>query len=300
MLLRRLLQVAFALALVVVGASATLRLAANGIGCEPWPACYGRAATAEAANQTAAARALRLAHRIAASAFAVVALAVVAAGWRGWSRPARSAAVALIVVTVALAWIGRHTPSPLPAVTLVNLLGGFALLALLAFLLACRVDAGNGWAGTAAGAGLLALLAAVALQSAGGALISARSAGGDCASGCGALWSPGSAALAHPLVPGTAAELVGPRAGEVLHLLHRLAGLALMLVAIPAVRALAGGSARAVPVMFAAGATGGLGFVLASPQPSLPVAAAHALAAGLLCAALGAALGRRAESSRKP
>ncbi len=265
LLLRRLLQLAFGLALVVVGASATLRLAANGIGCEHWPACYGQAATAEAANRTAAARSLRLAHRLAASAFAVVALALVVVGWRGWKRPARIAGAALIVVTVELAWIGRHTPSALPAVTLVNLLGGFALLALLAF----------------------------------GALISARSAGGACAYGCGLLWLPGSAALAHPLLPGTSMDLAGPRAGEVLHGLHRLAGLALMLLAFPAVQLLVGDrGGRALPVMLAAGATGGLGFLLASPAPMLPVAAAHALAAGLLCAALGAALGRRTESSR--
>lgn len=298
MLLRRLLQLAFALALVVVGASATLRLAANGIGCEPWPSCYGQAATAEVANQTAWVRALRLSHRIAASAFAVVALAVVGVGWRRWSRPARTAAVALIAVTVVLAWIGRHTPSLLPAVTLVNLLGGFALLALLAFLLASRSETGIAGVGAALSAGLLALLAVVAMQSAGGALISARSAGNACVAGCGLSWLPGSATLAQPLLPGTAAELVGPRAGEMLHMLHRLAGLALMLVAIPAAQLLAVGG-RAVPVMLAAAATGGLGFLLAAAEPALPVAAAHALAAGSLCATLGAALGWRAESSRK-
>ena len=94
MLLRRLLQLAFALALVVVGASATLRLAANGIGCEPWPACYGGADTAAAANATPLARALRLSHRIAASAFALVALAAVALGWRRWASGQRIAGAA--------------------------------------------------------------------------------------------------------------------------------------------------------------------------------------------------------------
>jgi len=290
MTVRRLLQLALALALVVVGASAALRLAANGIGCSPWPSCYGRTATAEAANQTAVARVLRLAHRIAASAFAVVALVVVAIGWRGWDRRARAAAAALLVVTVVLAWVGRHTPSPLPAVTLVNLLGGFALLALLAFLLAAG-SAASGVVG-ATSAGLVALLAAVALQSAGGALISARHAGAACASSCGSPWSPGSVALANPMRPGTAVEVVGPRGGEVMHALHRTTGLVLMLAAIVAVLALVrGGAARAAAAVLAA-ATGGLGFVLASSEPALPVAAAHAMAAGLLCAALGAALAR--------
>ena len=166
MLLRRLLQLAFALALVVVGASATLRLAANGIGCEPWPACYGGADTAAAANATPLARALRLSHRIAASAFALVALAAVALGWRRWASGQRIAGAALLAATALLAWIGRHTPSPLPAVTLINLLGGFALLALLAYLLAARPPA----AAAAAPIGALAVLAvALALQAGSGA-----------------------------------------------------------------------------------------------------------------------------------
>jgi len=296
MLLRRLLQLAFALALVVVGASATLRLAANGIGCETWPACYGGADTAAAANATPLARALRLSHRIAASAFALVALAAVALGWRRWASGQRIAGAALLAATALLAWIGRHTPSPLPAVTLINLLGGFALLALLAYLLAARPPA----AAAAAPIGALAVLVvALALQAGSGALISARLAGADCASDCRTSWLPGAAALADPMLSGTAAEIVQPRAGQVLHLWHRLGGLALALTTLVAAFALLRRRRRRTATMVAAAATGALGFAAASADPALAAVAAHALAAGLLVASLGAAVAPGADLSEE-
>lgn len=293
MALSRLLQLAFALALVVVMASSTLRLAANGIGCEPWPSCYGLAATAEAANAAPLALALRVAHRIAASAFALAALAAVWVGWKQWGRPARTAGVLLLAVTIVLAWIGRYTPSPLPAVTLVNVLGGFALLALLAYLMRSTLVApiaGN----TAATAGLVALFVALALQAGGGALISARLAGDACASNCNQLWPPGAAALFDPLQAGRAAQLASAQAGQALHLLHRLGGLALMLATIVGGFALHRRAPRAaVAVMSAAATAGGLGFLVASFEPPLAAAALHAFAAGLLCASLGAACALR-------
>lgn len=299
MVLRRLLLLAFALALVVVGASATLRLSANGVGCAPWPSCYGRAETAEAANRAAGSRLLRIAHRIAASAFALVAVAAVVLGWRRWGRPARLAAAALLALTAVLAWVGRLTPSPVPAVTLVNLLGGFALLALLAYLLAWRDDA-QARPGVAARAGLIALLTAVAVQAALGALLSVRLAGAACVPECEASWLSGTALLLDPLRPGSAAELADRRAAGTLQSLHRMIGLALMVVAIPAAQAmLRRHGRRAAAAMVAAAATGGLGFLAASPAPALLSVALHALAAGLLCAVLGAALAG-SEAARRP
>jgi cytochrome c oxidase assembly protein subunit 15 len=297
MLLRRLLQLAFALALVVVGASATLRLAANGIGCEPWPACYGRAATAMAANARPLSRTLRLSHRIAASAFALVALAIVVVGWRQWAGGQRVAGAVLLAVTAVLAWIGRYTPSTLPAVTLVNLLGGFALLALLAYLLARSAGA----KAAAAGGGLIVLIVALALQSGGGALISARVAGDACAVDCSTSWLAGTGALANPVLPGAAAEVGPPRAAQALHFWHRLGGLVLTLATILAVFAqrhrIVGRAAA--PAMFGAAATCSLGFAVATDPPSLAAAASHAVAAGVLSAALAAAFAWRSEPTRE-
>jgi heme A synthase len=90
---RALLWLAFGLALVVVGASSGLRLAANGLGCEPWPTCYGSPAAAAVVKQSATAQAARLTHRIAASAFVIAVLGGVLLGWRAWSKPARAAAL---------------------------------------------------------------------------------------------------------------------------------------------------------------------------------------------------------------
>jgi len=45
--------------------------------------------------------------------------------------------VALVVLAGLLAWLGKYTPSMLPAVALGNLLGGMALLGLLAWLRQC-------------------------------------------------------------------------------------------------------------------------------------------------------------------
>jgi cytochrome c oxidase assembly protein subunit 15 len=304
MLLRRLLQLGFVLALVVVGASSTLRLSANGIGCSPWPACYGQPATATAVNAAPLARMLRLAHRIAASAFALLALVIVALGWRNWIRPARAVAILLLAVTAVLAAVGRYTPSPLPAVTLVNLLGGLALLALLAYLLAAEAPASRaaagGSRGAARGVGFAVLIAAFVLQSGIGALISARLAGDACASGCGTIWSPGAAVLADPLRPGTAADLMRAGAGQPLHALHRLGGVALTVIAVPAIFALLRRRPRAGAVaMLAVAATAGLGFIVASPAPALAASALHALAAGAVFATLGAALALRAAPSQE-
>jgi cytochrome c oxidase assembly protein subunit 15 len=291
-MLRALLQLAFVLALIVVGVSATLRLAANGIGCTPWPACYGEASTAAAANEQPATRWLRIAHRIAASAFALVALGVVAAGWRRWQRALRIAGIALLAVTGVLAWIGRHTPSPLPVVTLVNVLGGFALLALFAFLRAAMPvrSANSSGPATVPTLALVALLIALSLQAGSGALISARLAGDACASRCSQVWLPGAALIAHPFVPGAATDLL-PRGGQPLQLLHRFAGLALMLLCTIVAGVMVERRLRwAATVMLAAAMTAALGFAIASAAPALPIAVSHALAAGLLLAALAALL----------
>lgn len=292
----RLLPLAFVLAVIVVGASSALRLAANGLGCSPWPACYGQAATAEAANEQAPARALRIAHRIAASAFAVVAVVLVIAGWRRWPRPLRVAGVALLLVTAVLSVLGVLTPSPLPFVTLGNVLGGFALLGLLAYL-RCAAPGNNGARSLSAGATVLLLVLAV--QVAGGALISARLAGDACAAGCRQAWLPGAAALAHPWVAGSATELVHPaHGGQPLQLLHRFGGLALAIASLLAAFAWRGRQAR-VAVAIAAAATATLGFVVATAEPSLAAAVLHALAAAMLVAALAALLARPAARSQE-
>ena len=138
--LRRLAWVCAALVLAITTLSATMRLTKAGIGCTPWPQCYGlaQAVAPEAPDPLAAVRA---AHRVLAVAALGVVLALLALGLKGrprW-RQASAEAGALLAVTLFLAVLGPFSArSVLPAVALGNLLGGFAMLALCVRLAARR------------------------------------------------------------------------------------------------------------------------------------------------------------------
>ena len=124
--------VALALTLVVVAASAYLRLVQEGVRCEVATDCVAqRQAIAEARGTFFA----RSAHRLAASGVSLAVLAMVVIAWRQrgpQALPRRWATLALTLV-VGLALLGIATPgSTLPAIKLGNLLGGYALLACLA------------------------------------------------------------------------------------------------------------------------------------------------------------------------
>ena len=292
-LARPLLWLAFVLALVVIGASSSLRLAADGVGCEPWPACYGRAPAGKAVPPSPAERTVRLVHRIAASAFALTVLVAVALGWRRWSLPARRAGVLLLGVTALLSVVGRFTPSGLPAVTLVNVIGGITLMGGTAYLLASDA-AGDAAAGPRARWLLYALTLLVALQAASGATISVRAAGAACERGCAAQWPAGGHRLWDPLQSGSANEIApGSRAGETLHAVHRLLAIFVIVAAAAAAAAaaLAAHGTQAWQRLLAALAAcvvSGLG--LAVLDGALGPVVLHALAAGLLVAGIGAVM----------
>jgi cytochrome c oxidase assembly protein subunit 15 len=268
----RLLAATLLLALVVVGASSFLRLAGNGLGCEPWPRCYGTEAAAQRANDSAVVQGMRLSHRVAATLFLVVASVLVWKGWRRWPVAHRSAGVLLLAVTLLLAGIGLITPSPWPWVTWINLLGGFTLVALL-LLLAAPHDSPwrvSRWFGV--------LLVLLVLQALAGATISVRLAGAACANGCATAIGGDWLALFNPVRAGSAIEVARNPSGSTLHALHRLGGL---LLAIAAIVAGAAGGHRMRNVALAAGAVLGFGFwLLEGGGPA--VGAAHALAAALL------------------
>lgn len=275
-----LLRVLLALALVILASSSHLRLSADGLDCEPWPLCYGTEQTAQLANATATATALRIAHRVAAPAFALLLAAWVALAWRALQRPQRWVAALLIGATAMLAWVGTKMPSPLPWITLANVLGGFALVALVVALL----DPGGDAAATMTGGqriAVAAVLTALALQVASGVLISVRGAGAACAVACTYLWVPGLAQAFDPSTPGTAIELTrNTAAGQPLQALHRLGG---MLIALAAV----GGGVMAVKgrrgslIVAAAATTALLGFAVAAHDGPVIAVVAHALSAAL-------------------
>jgi cytochrome c oxidase assembly protein subunit 15 len=138
--IRPLVSIALALVLVVTLSSAFIRLSQSGLPCRDWPACYGAQAgtAAVALSEESPVFFARVLHRIAASVAGLLFLAIAALGWRRWRGDSRrAAAMALVVLAGLLAWLGKYTPSTLPAVMLGNLLGGMALLGLLAWLRQC-------------------------------------------------------------------------------------------------------------------------------------------------------------------
>lgn len=291
--LRPLLLAATLLALVILGSSATLRLAANGIGCSPWPGCYGLADTASAVQGTSLIKALRLTHRLTASTFALLALAIVLLGWRGWPKSSRLVAVTMLLVTGVLAWVGLHTPSPLPAVTVINVLGGLALVGLSTALLYSLMPAAAPAASPFLRRALWAVLALLALQAAVGAMISARLAASACASGCEQLeWSAKVADLLNPMLIGRVEAVAAEStAGQTLHWLHRILGAALLVAASVMVYVLGAAAGTALRrLTWVVATTFAVGVASAVFDGQLLVTIVHALLAGLGAAALGITL----------
>ena len=304
-LVRLLATVGAALVLVVIVSSAYLRLSQAGLSCANWPACYGR--IARAADATTAQRGARLAHRFAATAVGAVLLALLAVSATQRPRHRRQAAIAGagLAVTAALAIIGAVSSEaavavPRPAVTLANLGGGFALLALLWWLRETTLETGRAptadttrspWFPMLATFTLLSVIAQIAL----GALVSAKFAALACPAFplCGADAPPGT--LLEALDPFTvltvdaSAMIVRPAALASLHWAHRVgahvvlvlaAVLAILLVRDRVLKPWGVALAGLVVVQLALGAT--------SVLTSLPLALvlAHNLVAALLLGAL--------------
>lgn len=181
-------KVAFASAVLILAIttlSAFIRLSAGGLGCEPWPQCYGQAfQTAEHGVQASSAvAAARIAHRISAVAALLLIIYMVMNTWSKAPVLRREGAMVLGLLFLALflAILGRWTAgSRAPAVVLGNLLAGFAMFALgcrLAHELHVRREppvapGHDAWVGLAIGV----LVAQVAL----GGMVNAGHAGLSC------------------------------------------------------------------------------------------------------------------------
>lgn len=177
-LLQRMAWLCAALMLATITLSAFMRLSQAGLGCADWPACYAQQGAGAAAVYGAAA--MRLAHRIVASAtlILVVVMVLTALATRPVLKRPGALALALLVLALGLALLGIVTPGArLPAVAMGNLLGGFAMLALCA-----RLAASAAPRGAAAGLGPWAIagLALLCTQLASGALVSTSHAALSC------------------------------------------------------------------------------------------------------------------------
>lgn len=143
LLLSRLGLLATVLVLVVITASAYIRLSNAGLDCVGWPGCYGK--TTQLLRQADTAKTGHLSgmvpktwagitHRLAASGVGLIVLAIAFISLRH-SRRHIAISCTLLGLTLFLAVLGKWSAaSRLPAVTLGNLLGGMTLLALLWWL----------------------------------------------------------------------------------------------------------------------------------------------------------------------
>ena len=232
--LRRLAWLCAALVLAITSLSASLRLAKAGIGCAPWPACYGVAqqallapAAADEAAQAPASATLdtvRSAHRV--LAVATLFLILVMGAVCRHARRERGQWWALLAVTLFLAGLGPWSArSALPAVALGNLLGGFAML-----VLSVRLAAPRRWAVTpslrawlwVAAVALLAQIVLGGLASTTGSILSCDGLA-DC---WHAAQGRGWAVLDPWRLPGWAA-------GAPVQWLHRVVTVLVLLLAVP-------------------------------------------------------------------
>ena len=237
--LQRMAWVCAAMVLLITCLSAFLRLSKAGLDCEPWPQCYAQAQQATVADtpttpaQGATASA-RMAHRVVASASLLLVLAMLATAFapRPALWPEGRLALCILGLALFLAVLGRWTAqSRLPAVTLGNLLGGFAMLALsvrLALVAAAPSAARPGAVPLAPWAWLagLVLLAQVAL----GGLVSAGHVGLSCPATGGCDLAAGSWQALNPWLEPPSGALPTRAEGAWVHLLHRAGGLLLTAV----------------------------------------------------------------------
>jgi cytochrome c oxidase assembly protein subunit 15 len=230
-LLRLLATAGAALVLLVIVSSAFLRLTQAGLSCADWPACYGRVGAE--AQVTDGQRIARLAHRLAATAVAAILIALSLIAWTQRPPLVRQGAIviACLGIVIGLAILGIATPGTrLPAVTLANFGGGYALLGLLWWM---RLTVERPRPARADFPAMFTVVAAIALlaaitQIALGALVSAKFAALSCPAfpDCGATWPSGSLRtsmdLFEPLSTGSDDAITRPAALAALHWAHRV------------------------------------------------------------------------------
>jgi len=290
------------LVIVLVTLSSYLRLDHSGIGCEPWPACYGNigvaldtpdiANTYERLLEEARAPLSWAAplHRLVASVLGILILVMNMFAWL--QKRQRLIASGLLLLTVFLAWLGIYSEGlHSPAVVMGNLVGGFTMLGLLGWMV---LHKSTGRLQTGNNVHRLALLAVIALcvQIVLGGLTSANFAA---LPDCQGSWLPGAELMTaldlsrtHE-VSSNGMVLGGPERAAI-HQLHRLAAViaALAILAAGAAAFRAGGILRIAGVasIVLVSAELSLGVTAVLGAVPIAVAVAHNWLAALLLLAL--------------
>lgn len=302
----RFVLAACALTFVVIVSSAFMRHAQAGLGCADWPACYARTTDTRSIAPPGVYFA-RIGHRLAATGVLLGIAGALFCGWsqrEAWSRE-RALALSALGCAMALAAIGVATPdAKQPAVPLANLVGGFVLFALLAvaWSTARNVPAAPLRARRLATFALVALFA----QAAFGGLIGTQFASLACPTlACddvawrtfvdGAAWNPWR-------VPDiSAGRTVSPPGAAGLHVVHRVLGALVVLLATTAALAVRRVRPRAAAAIFVLTAiTAALGAGAVSARPSLAAVVLHNASSALLVATLATLLGSRSRAVRDP
>lgn len=275
------------LSLLIVLVSAYIRHKGAGLGCTPWPDCFGQSLLGGQSLQDNAARIL---HRSVAS------LALLLGFVLAWQcrRPQPVApapyAAALLGLMIVLTFVGVWSADPRRVwAGFINILGGAGLVLLswrtaLAAMPQPPVSTPRRHAALMHG-GLGLLVLTIAL----GALIGARYATIACPSlpGCGDASWPADWSVLNPFTTLVAVSAPGDQGGAALHLLHRISALStLLLLGIGGLQALAAPAARAsaglLLLLLLTQFTLGVLIVLSGFGPGLAIA--HGVCAGALLA----------------
>jgi heme A synthase len=277
-----------ALSLVILLASAYIRLGGAGLGCGQWPDCYGEILAGKQSLHTEGARIL---HRSAASLALVLGFVL---AWQSQrpkpiEPPARYGAM-LLALMILLTFVGLFSSTPHRTwASFINILGG-ACLVLLSWrtALAAGTDpspspSGRPTALLHAGLGLLVVTIAL------GALIGARYAATACPTlpGCSDQYWPAAAGwnALDPFVTIAGIAPLGDAGGVALHLLHRYCALAtLLLLGLGGLQALAQPASRtsAAVMLILLLVQVSLGILTVASGFSLGLAMAHSLCATVL------------------
>jgi heme a synthase len=288
----RILAMALALlSLLILLVSAYIRLSGAGLGCSPWPDCYGRLLAGQANLHGGAARIL---HRGVASLTLVLGFVLVAQSLRPYPiQPAARWATALLSLMIVLTFVGLFSSDPhrvWPG--FINILGGAGLV-LLSWRTALAAGADPAQSSPRrspallhAGAGFLVLTMAL------GALIGVRYAATACPSlpGCSGVAWPAAAGWSalDPFTGIVAAAGLGDDGGVALHLLHRYCALTtLLLLGLGGLQGLARPATRpsAILLLVLLLVQFSLGVLTVLSGFSLWMAVAHSVCASLLLAA---------------
>jgi cytochrome c oxidase assembly protein subunit 15 len=288
--IRILAQVLTALSLLILLVSAYIRLRGAGLGCSPWPDCYGQILTGAANLHNGEARIL---HRSVASLTLLLGFALVWHCQRPQAiQPPAGYATALLVLMIVLTFVGLWSSDPHRAwAGFINILGGAGLV-----LLSWRTALAAGSTQVAASPRPLATLlhaglGVLALTIMLGALIGVRYAATACPSlpDCGGVLWPAISGLSalNPFTNIAAAVSMGDHGGVALHLMHRYCALAtLLLLGLGGVQALGQPATRNSAVLLLALLLiqFALGVLTVLSGFSLGLAVAHSVCASALLA----------------